>query len=97
MDLARAWCRDKYPQYAHNNPGGLRDIWDGCVDWHRSQEVKRFDWYQALQNAVRGRAKLDFLVAQKALAEKPQMAGKRDLDGPTDLGSEVAVVLEENK
>lgn len=70
-----AWCAEKFPQYRYRKVGGIRDLVDDCLDWHREQKGRKRqkrNWRIACQRWIRKQAKMDYDFACKYPSEKPQ-------------------------
>jgi len=87
----RVFVLKKYPQWCHSKPGGMRDIVQDCLDWHRSEGRKRRDWALTVQRWCRKKAEFEYSNAVKTKAEKPQYDTRSrgsEMTGLNDLVSE---------
>lgn len=76
----KAWCRDKFPQYAKNGPGGMFDLIESCLNWHRENERWRRHWLQAYREWIRKEARFEVNRLARDRRERPQMDGPRAED-----------------
>ncbi len=82
-----AWCRAKFPQYAHRNPGGLRDLVDACNEWHIEHKIKRSNWKLTYMNWVRKQREIEWKKEQTYKAEHPQyQVQQRSDEGLEEIG-----------
>ena len=76
----QAYCKTYHKKYCHFGPGGVREILNDMLDWHRENEVWRRRWVTTAKRWLRKQARMEFDYAVRNGHEIPQMDREATVD-----------------